>query len=109
MSFADFLRANDPTGHWAATAATIAERPGDTARYVEADERDAEGLSIVDQDASSDLAHIYCCDPDTAMCGFHDPDGHWVDHVDPADQCVVCTDLAGGPCSASDCPDRVAA
>ena len=56
-----------------------------------------------------DLIHTYCCDPNVALCGLYDPDGHWVDQVDPTDECVVCVDLEDGPCAALDCPDRVAA
>ncbi|MET4670773.1 hypothetical protein [Streptomyces sp. PvR018] len=46
----------------------------------------------------SDLDHIYCCDPDLALCGTDVSDVPEID-ADSDINCVVCADLDGGPCS----------
>lgn len=45
---------------------------------------------------STDLNHIYCCDPDIALCGA-DVSAHPIVDLDDAD-CVVCLDLEEQPC-----------
>jgi hypothetical protein len=56
---------------------------------------------------SDELNHIYCCDPDIALCGTDISADNEVD-LDVAN-CVVCLDLeaAALPCSDS-CPTGVA-
>jgi hypothetical protein len=52
---------------------------------------------------SGDLDHVYCCDPDLALCGTDVSD---VPEIDPDTDvdCIVCNDLDGQPCS-PDCPE----
>jgi hypothetical protein len=40
------------------------------------------------------LNHIFCCDPDTALCGADVSDDELVDEAD----CAVCLDLEDLPC-----------
>jgi hypothetical protein len=47
-------------------------------------------------DVSHAINHIYCCDPDTALCGV-DVSKHPVVDLDDAD-CAVCLDLEDQPC-----------
>lgn len=45
----------------------------------------------------SELEHLVCCDPDTALCGTDvsaSPWGSGRDSVAPEDQCIVCYELA---------------
>lgn len=51
---------------------------------------------------SSDLDHLYCCDPDLALCGTDVSDVPEID-ADSDITCVVCADLDGEPCSPG-CP-----
>jgi len=51
----------------------------------------------------TDLNHIYCCDPDTALCGT-DVSGQPETDLDEAN-CVVCLDLEDQPCCPT-CPDQ---
>lgn len=55
--------------------------------------------------AGTDENHIYCCNPDRALCGT-DLTGHTYLPAGTAPTCVVCTDLENryGPCSPG-CPD----
>lgn len=54
-------------------------------------------------DVDSDLNHIYCCNPNIAICGT-DVSAH--PEVDDDINCVVCLDLEGGEC---DCDEEVIA
>lgn len=45
--------------------------------------------------AGDELDHIYCCDPDLALCGT-DISGHEDNDADGT--CVVCLDLEFAPC-----------
>lgn len=52
-----------------------------------------------DSDDWPGLAHYYCCDEDTALCGadlsgFENGEGS----APPEDECVVCADLERYPC-----------
>lgn len=51
---------------------------------------------------SSDLDHLYRCDPDLALCGTDVSDVPEID-ADSDITCVVCADLDGEPCSPG-CP-----
>lgn len=51
----------------------------------------------------SDLNHLYCCDPDTALCGL---DVSALPEVDDDTDCVVCLDLEDTEC---DCDERATA
>jgi hypothetical protein len=42
-----------------------------------------------------ELDHIYCCDPDVALCGT-DISGHEDNDADGT--CIVCLDLEFAPC-----------
>lgn len=56
-------------------------------------------------DTSNDdgLVHTFCCDPDRALCG-KDVSGEPVTAcIESPDDCVVCEDLAAGPCGAEGC------
>jgi hypothetical protein len=46
----------------------------------------------------TDLDHIYCCDPDVALCGTDISDAP---EIDPNSEinCVVCADLEFQPCA----------
>lgn len=52
-----------------------------------------------DGDYDDHLDHIYCCDPDLALCGA-DIEGVTEETWDtePANPCIVCEDLVGKPC-----------
>lgn len=43
------------------------------------------------------IAHVYCCDPDTALCGHDITDMPEVDGP-TANDCIVCLDLHDQPC-----------
>jgi hypothetical protein len=43
------------------------------------------------------IAHVYCCDPDTALCGHDIRDMPEVVGPTPND-CIVCLDLHDQPC-----------
>lgn len=50
-----------------------------------------------------DLDHLYCCDPDTALCGTDISDNTEADFEHP--DCVVCADLEVTDVSCSpNCP-----
>lgn len=57
----------------------------------------APAVYVIDLDRDDDTTHIFCCDPDTALCGWdvsdtpEVPDG--VGH-----DCIVCLDLEMQPC-----------
>lgn len=47
--------------------------------------------------AANELDHLYCCDPDTALCGTDISDSPEL--FDDGDTtCVVCDDLEDQPC-----------
>lgn len=46
---------------------------------------------------STGLTHIYCCDPDLALCGEDLTDIPTVD--EDTNLCVVCEDLEDQPCT----------
>lgn len=49
--------------------------------------------------SADDMIHTFCpCTPDDALCGFHDPGDRWIEVVDPAECCPVCTGLERLPC-----------
>lgn len=43
---------------------------------------------------TADLNHVFCCEPDIALCGADVSDDDIVDEAD----CVVCLDLEEQPC-----------
>lgn len=53
-------------------------------------------------DAGADEHHVYCCNPDVALCGT-DISGHDFAEDNESVSCVVCVDLDGEPCSPN-CP-----
>ncbi|MFH8867153.1 hypothetical protein [Streptomyces griseus] len=54
-------------------------------------------LAEADSAAPPDLNHIYCCNPDLALCGT-DLSTHPIVGIDDAD-CVVCLDLEDDECA----------
>jgi hypothetical protein len=48
---------------------------------------------------SIDLTHVYCCNPDLALCGEDVSDTPEVD--EDGQLCVVCDDLEEQPCTCS--------
>lgn len=56
---------------------------------------------VVDRALRGDpaMVHLYCCDPDRAMCATDLSGGQHMPLGTPA-ECVVCVDLAGSPCGA---------
>ncbi|MUN41469.1 hypothetical protein [Actinomadura litoris] len=55
-----------------------------------------------------DFVHVYCCDPDRAVCGLDVADRKDLGDADPSDEdCPWCgaIEQLGSPCGAVDCPD----
>lgn len=57
-------------------------------------------------DAGDDIVHLFCCDPDLAMCGMDLTGAMATDDEFDNDPCVVSDDLLYEPCGDPDCPDR---
>ncbi|MEV6165728.1 hypothetical protein AB0L71_28210 [Streptomyces sp. NPDC052052] len=47
--------------------------------------------------SNSELGHIYCCNPDLALCGTDISDMAEIDAEEEVD-CIVCNDLEAHPC-----------
>lgn len=48
--------------------------------------------------ASSDLDHLYCCDPDLSLCGLDIADLDELEDFPDEDLCIVCRELGELPC-----------
>lgn len=54
-------------------------------------------VHVLDLDLDDLTTHIYCCNPDRALCGHDVTDDPEVPGPTPTD-CVVCLDLEPKPC-----------
>ncbi|MFK4801738.1 hypothetical protein ACI3K5_24025 [Streptomyces sp. MPA0124] len=52
---------------------------------------------VLDLDSDQSTTHVFCCNPDRALCGHDVSNDPEVDGPTPTD-CVVCLDLEEQPC-----------
>jgi hypothetical protein len=63
-------------------------------------------LDLIGSD-EDDVEHLYCCDPDVAVCGLDLSD--YDENDDPIDDCKICELCERAkhlPCANPKCPDR---